>query len=603
MSGPRVAAIVQARMKSTRLPGKVLRPIAGQPLLWHVLHRLSKCATVDVVAVATSSDPADDAIADYCASLGVACVRGPEDDVLARYLIAVDACQADVIVRVTSDAPLIEPWFVDYLVRGLISSGGDFVMMEGDTVVAHEGADPFTRRALERLGRAAAHDPVAREHVSAYFKLHPEFVRIVRLPAPVPLQFNGARLSIDTPADAQFIEAVYDRLQAQAGEASLTDLIALLGRDPSLMDLNAHVAQKAVTQVAGTILIRCDGGGELGLGHVMRALAVAKQLRDTHGFGVRFAMRTHLAANAIVANHGFAVDHWPPGQDEAVWLDGLSTRWSSVCVIFDTRVPGGAGAVAAMRRAGRLTAVIDDSSDRRLETDLAFYPPVPQAAALEWRGARTQRVTGWDWAVLAAAPLGRRPRSANERLNVLITMGGSDPRRQTLTAARAACAVIGTHSLTVALGPDISDRTQLLKDLAHLPGPISIVQDTDDLRPLMAKADVAIATFGVTAYELAAHGVPALYLSLTPDHALSARAFVEAGLGRLIGPAGCGEAAMSEALRDLLACNATRLEMSAAGLRLVDGRGAARIAAMIAERLQADATTHQPASQRKRAIL
>ena len=99
----RVVAIVQARMGSTRLPGKVLRPIAGEPLLWHVLHRLRRAVLLDDIVVATSVNPRDDAIVSFCREENVTCVRGPEDNVLARFAIAAERSKADYILRVSAD--------------------------------------------------------------------------------------------------------------------------------------------------------------------------------------------------------------------------------------------------------------------------------------------------------------------------------------------------------------------------------------------------------------------------------------------------------------------------------------------------------------------
>ena len=172
---PRVVAIVQARMGSTRLPGKVLRPIAGKPLLWHVVHRLRRATTLDAILIATSTNPRDDAICAFCREEGIEWVRGPEDNVLARFALAAEASRADVIVRVSSDAPLLDAAFIDHLVEALIAQDGDYVLLEPGALCAHEGVDPFSRRALDKLVSEAAHDPVAREHVTGYFKLHPGF--------------------------------------------------------------------------------------------------------------------------------------------------------------------------------------------------------------------------------------------------------------------------------------------------------------------------------------------------------------------------------------------------------------------------------------------
>jgi spore coat polysaccharide biosynthesis protein SpsF len=152
----RVVAVIQARMGSTRLPGKVLRPVAGKPLLWHIVHRLRGCRLLEDIAVATTVNPADEAIVEWCNAEGITVVRGPEADVLARYAQAAEKLDADIIVRVTSDAPFIDAGFVDHLVATLIEQNGDYVLMDEGTECAHEGVDPFSRKALDRLMMDAA---------------------------------------------------------------------------------------------------------------------------------------------------------------------------------------------------------------------------------------------------------------------------------------------------------------------------------------------------------------------------------------------------------------------------------------------------------------
>ena len=141
------------------------------------------------------------------------------------------------------------------------------MLLEPGSPCAHEGVDPFSRRALDKLRREAADDPVAREHVTGYFKLHPDFARIVYAAPDPRLAKDGLRLTVDTPDDLAFIETLHQRLAAKAGEASLADLVLLLEREPKLKQINAHVRQKPLEAEGGLALIRCDGGGAFGFGH------------------------------------------------------------------------------------------------------------------------------------------------------------------------------------------------------------------------------------------------------------------------------------------------------------------------------------------------
>ncbi len=248
VSGP-VVAVIQARMGSSRLPGKVLMPVAGKPLLWHIVHRLNQCRTVDSVAIATSVDSRDDAIEQFCAEIGVVCVRGPLQNVLERYRLAALETGARILLRVTGDAPLIDPDLIDYLVNGLTGAGADFVQFESGVLCAHEGVDVFSRQALDWLTTHAGGNAVAREHVTSYLKRRPDKVKTVYLPAYGPLARPHERLSIDTPEDLAFLRAVYARLKAPAGELPLAAVLQLLQNEPHYREINAHVRQKPVTEV------------------------------------------------------------------------------------------------------------------------------------------------------------------------------------------------------------------------------------------------------------------------------------------------------------------------------------------------------------------
>ena len=574
---PHIAAVVQARMRSTRLPGKVLKPIVGQPLLWHILHRLRKSELIQTICVATTRDVVDDELAAYAMSEGAVVVRGPEDDVLGRFALAAHTIDPDIIVRVNADAPLVDAGFVDYLIREMMRHQADFVMLKPGLSAIHDGADPMTRWALDKLVIKAHDDPIAREHVSAYFKIHPDFVKVAQIDLPQKWRFKGARLSVDTPADVTFIEAVYDRLHAQAGEATLTDLVALLNREPGLLDLNAHVHQKAPTATSGTVIMRCDGGRAIGFGHVRRSLSIARALRDREGFGVRFAMHDDATAIELVRDAGFAVDVMPARATEIDWLLTLAQTHRPVATLLDVRTALSATSVMRLRGADMIVATIDDASPRRLAADASFYPPVPQVFALNWEGAEAEPHVGWEWVALGHTTLPPFAARAG-RPRVIVSMGGSDPGGLTLPAVRALAALELDFDATVVVGPGADHGLEA--QIAKVAPRFAIVRSPNDLPRLMGEADLGLISFGVTAYELAALGVPAIYLCLTDDHAFSASAFERAGMGVSLG-VDSNEADVRVAVQELLGDAALRRAMSAAGRMNLDGRGAQRIAIYI----------------------
>lgn len=580
----RIVAVIQARMGSTRLPGKVLKPIAGQPLLWHIVHRLKACRLLEEIAVATTGNPADDAIVDWCDQNGVTVVRGPEDDVLARYARAAEKLDADIIVRVSSDAPFLDAGFIDHLVATLIEQDGDYVLLEEGAECAHEGVDPFSRRALDRLMMDAAHDPAAREHVTGYFKLHPDFVKIVRAAPYPPLAKKGGRLTIDTPDDLAFIEAVHDRMAVKAGEASLADILLLLAREPDLNSINAHVRQKPIRAAGGQALIRCDGGGKFGYGHVKRMVALARALRDREGIGSIFALNGTQDAAQPIRRAGF----------EAVMLQGPSDLETLIdannpdLLLLDGREGPTRAELEKLKRGVAVTGVIDDGHERRLAADYAYYPPVPGARALDWAGSHTLPRIGWDYALLGLASKPPVPRAPGTRPTVLVAMGGSDPHGLTLRMAKALEHLDSNLRIRFVIGAGMKDAAGVARALVALKKNYETVEGADDLSTEYASADVALCAFGVTAYELASFGIPAIYLGLTDDHAASASAFADAGMGLSLGVAARVEdAEIARTVQWLLGKPAARRDMRQAGLSLMDGQGAARIAADLSAALAA----------------
>ncbi len=580
----RIVAVIQARMGSTRLPGKVLKPVAGQPLLWHIVHRLKASHLIEEIAVATTTHPRDDAIVQFGQAHGVTVVRGPEDNVLARFACAAETLDADIIVRVSSDAPFIDAGFVDHLIASMIEQGGDYVLVEEGAVTAHEGVDPMTRRALDKLMMDAHDDPVAREHVTGYFKLHPDFVPIARAQPFPPLAREGGRLTIDTPDDLAFVEAVHARMHARAGEASLADLLLLLEREPALRSLNDHVQQKKLGIAGGLALIRCDGGGAFGYGHVKRMIALARALRDREGIGAIFAVNGSEDALMPIRSAGFEAELTGPGAA----LQGLIDARRPDFLILDCREGPSGTELERLRTSIGITAVIDDAHDRRLAADLAFYPPVPQAERLDWKGSNCIPRVGWEWALLGISQTTPRPKPASPRPTLLVAMGGSDPKGLTLRTARALARLDPIFRARFVIGPGMEDREKVASTIAKLRSNFETIEGADDLAVEYASADIAIAAFGVTAYELAAFGVPALYLCLTEDHALSASAFEYAGMGVSLGLAdGVSDERLAKSVWALLGNAARQREMRAAGLMTIDGQGASRVACDIAKALVA----------------
>ena len=584
----RVVAVIQARMGSTRLPGKVLLPLAGQPVLWHIVQRLRRCRSLDAIVIATSDQPGDDALAPFAAAMGIPLVRGPEEDVLERFRLAAAAQDAAIVLRVTGDAPLVDPKLIDAMIALLRRTDADYCTGEPGVAAIHEGFAPFTRTALERLKHEAGTDPVAREHVDSYIKLHPEGFRICYVPIPEAHRIEGARVSVDTPADLAFLEALYRETGASPGEIDVAAVVALLRRHPELMAINAHVRQKTTTEASFRLMIRCDGYPEIGLGHVVRCLALARQLRDVHSVGVRFALRDLEPGPAMVREAGFPFNLWDGRLDEGAWLGDRLDEQQADALLLDVRTNLESWQVARWRRDGLLVAVLDDPSDRRLAADLAFYPPVPQLREMDWTGFQGELCAGWDWLPLRPGFDRKLPEPHNMEPHVVVTMGGSDPAALSLRVLRALEGIDDVLRVRLILGRGFAHRAALEALRPTLRHPLEILEDVNDMPAALVDADLAVAAFGVTAYELAALGMPTILLALTEDHAASASALHDAGMAISLGVATqVTDAGLIEAIDNLLADPLSRQALRAT-CTLIDGHGANRIARTIVGKSRRD---------------
>jgi spore coat polysaccharide biosynthesis protein SpsF len=243
---PRVVASVEARMGSSRLPGKMLSDIEGRPALLRLVDRLRQAKTLDAIVVATTVNPADDQLARIVVAAGISCYRGSEEDVLNRVVEAHRMMGTELVVEVTGDCTLIDPGVIDLGVTTFLANEVDVVT----NVVRPsypQGIDVqvFPFAALMQV-EASIDDPAVREHVSLYFYEHPEHYRILHLIAPERYRAPQLRLQLDYSEDQALIREIYRWLAPKFGDAFGTlEILDLLAAVPSLAEINRHCVERA----------------------------------------------------------------------------------------------------------------------------------------------------------------------------------------------------------------------------------------------------------------------------------------------------------------------------------------------------------------------
>lgn len=225
MSGGRIGAVVQARTSSSRLPSKVVARLAGKPLLGYLLERLARAPSLDAIVVATSTDPADAAVARLCDERAVACHRGSLEDVVARLADTAKEHRLDAVVRVSGDSPLLDPAIVDRAVDLFREGGTDVVTnVFPRTFPRGQSVEVLGGGVLEAL-RAAPLDPEDREHVTPFVYRHAERFRVTSFTREEDA--SHVRLVVDTAEDLARMEALIAAMDRPHWAYSLDDLLRL----------------------------------------------------------------------------------------------------------------------------------------------------------------------------------------------------------------------------------------------------------------------------------------------------------------------------------------------------------------------------------------
>ena len=240
----RIVAIIQARMGSTRLPGKVLLDLAGEPVLARVVNRTERATRLDEIVIATTTKSMDEAIVELCNSRGWAHFRGSEEDVLERYYQAARKYHADIVVRITSDCPLVEPEIIDLVVQEILEDGLlDYVSnaLPPRTFPRGLGVEAMTFKTLERAWQEDK-NPAWREHVTPYIYRTPEKFRLKAVTNEKDLSYM--RWTIDTWEDLEFIRCIYNHFRHD--HFSWYKVLDLLEEHPEWLEINKSVKQKEV---------------------------------------------------------------------------------------------------------------------------------------------------------------------------------------------------------------------------------------------------------------------------------------------------------------------------------------------------------------------
>jgi len=235
-----ITAIIQARVGSSRLPGKTMKDILGKPMLWHMIKRLEKSKFIQKIVIATTDKESDKAILKLARELGIDSYAGSEEDVLDRYYQAATKFGVDIIARITADCPLMDPHVVDRVIQRYLTGDCDYAA-NTLKLTYPDGLDVevFSYMALEKAWKEARWAS-EREHVTPYIRKNPDKFRLANVENEVNL--SHLRWTVDEAKDLEFVRQVYGQLYKEDEIFYMEDVLNLLGKHPELMEINKGIA-------------------------------------------------------------------------------------------------------------------------------------------------------------------------------------------------------------------------------------------------------------------------------------------------------------------------------------------------------------------------
>ena len=281
------------------------------------------------------------------------------------------------------------------------------------------------------------------------------------------------------------------------------------------------------------ILFRCDAAPDIGFGHVARCLTLAKAFRENYDCKIQFAMRRDdNAISKVQIDFPVLRSTESPGFNYPEWLSECIDKTHSDVLILDVRDGLRSEELDVFKAQGPLIVSIDDPEDKRLAADLIFYPPVPQVQKMDWTNFTGQFFSDWSY-VIVSQDLEQKNTNIQkkEKIELLISMGWSDPANLSLLALEALSQINRSIEVTIIIGGGFESRESILSMIESSHHHFVVIDSPDNIYPFLSKAQLAVVSFGVTAYEAVAVGVPTILLCLSDDHAKSATTFSDIGIG------------------------------------------------------------------------
>ncbi|MDP2692974.1 MAG: hypothetical protein Q8O88_05020, partial [bacterium] len=487
----RVVVIIQARMNSSRLRGKIMANIEDHPMLYHIVERAKAIREVNEVVIATTVGKSDDVVLEWARANKCEAFRGSEEDVLKRFFDAASKYKADIIIRICADSPLFDPGLTSEMVRTIIKSDGDFVVLKNNQPSLNGGVNVFSFRSLKKASENAS-KPYQREHVIPYLVENRKMFKIVPVAQYPKFIRNDLRLTVDTYSDLKLVREIYKHLYKIGELVELGDVIKLLDKNPTILKINSHVKSIGPGRPGFRILIMVASNQRIGYGHLFRMLNLAKTLTEQFANGVEFLIDGDVFAKDLIFKNYFRfttvslgnLQNFPWSKFNAVVIDSHEDKLIRLFRKINNKVLG----------------VSYDNKKNSKFADVSFAP-IDQKVEGVYSGLK-YLILGHRQNISLTKP---DINNNKVRKYLLISFGAADPKNYTLKIAQMLLDWGVSIPIALLIGPFYKHRETLSRFKKNYPK-VKVLENVN-LDHVFSQTKIAICYFGVTMFEMISSGI------------------------------------------------------------------------------------------------
>ena len=571
-----VVAIIQARIGSTRLPGKVLKKIQNKVVLDYVIDRLKTCKKIDDIILAITTNKKDDVLERYAKDKKISYIRGSEEDVLSRYFQAAKKYNADIIVRVTSDCPLIDPKIVDEIITKHIENNADYTAnIIERTYPRGLDTEVFNFDILEKTHKHAK-EKHYREHVTPYVREHPEKFKLQSIEAQGKIKRPDIGITLDTKEDFELISKIishFDNLDFYT-----ENVIDFLEKNPELIKINQNVKQKKVKDKLN-IAFRVDASADIGIGHLMRCLALSEELTKK-GHSCFFVSKTDNdeLINRIQKNNDFfQLNQNLDLNQDAETLIKFSNENNIDWIVTD-RYDIDTNYIQNLKEKNFKVLSIDDFAQIHYFSDIVLNQNIGSEKLKYSSERNTKFLLGPKYAILRDQLLIRENKKGpNDAEKILIMIGGTDKDNLILEILKSLKSFNKTEFLVV-IGPLNSHYDEIKKYIKDNDLNARVTKSPENMADLYLESDVAISAGGTSSYEFSYFGIPNLIIAIADNQLKISNELDKQNISIYLGKKDqLSTGNLKNKFKELIDNSALRKTLSENGKRLVDGKGKQRI--------------------------